>query len=167
MITLILARSNNNVIGLKGKLPWRMPSDLKHFKNMTMGKTLVMGRKTYDALPKLKGRNIIVMTRDPDLRIDGVTTVTSIENIKLIAEHEEIFIAGGSEIYDLFIPICDRIHLSEIDFDVDGDAFGPEINEGEFTEVNVFEFCKTDKDQFEGRVRVLDRKQKHKIKYEE
>ena len=123
MITLIAAMNNKRTIGLKGKMPWHNPEDLKHFKNYTMGKTLFMGRKTYEGLPnKLKGRNIKVVSN---------TLNGGIKNFLDILKNsfdEEVIIAGGGEIYKLSLPYADKIVLSIIhDNDVLGDTFFPKI----------------------------------------
>lgn len=123
MITLIAAMNKKRTIGLKGKMPWHNPEDLKHFKNYTMGKTLFMGRKTYEGLPKkLKGRNIKVVSNT----LDG--GVKNFPNILKQGFDEEVIIAGGGEIYKLSLPYADKIVLSIIhDNDVLGDTFFPKI----------------------------------------
>ena len=119
MITLIAAMNNKRTIGLKGKMPWHNPEDLKHFRNYTMGKTLFMGRKTYESLPnKLKGRNIKVVSNT----LDG--GVKNFPDILKQGFDEEVIIAGGGEIYKLSLPYADKIVLSIIhDNDVLGDTF--------------------------------------------
>lgn len=139
LISIIVAAAENGVIGNQGKLPWRMPSDLKRFRQHTMGKPIVMGRKTFQSLPKpLDGRDNIVVTRDAGFRAAGVETATSLEaGIELARAHarrrgcSEIMIIGGAEIYAAAMAIADRIYLTRVHAVVDGDArFSDPIQSG-------------------------------------
>jgi dihydrofolate reductase len=135
MISLILARADNGVIGSKGGLPWRLPDDLRRFKSLTMGKPCIMGRKTWESLPKkpLPGRTNIVVTRDRAFAAEGAVAVHSFEEALARAEDEnatEIMVIGGAEIFALAMPRADRIHLTEIHATPEGDvrfpAFAPQ-----------------------------------------
>jgi dihydrofolate reductase len=126
-ISLIVAVSKNGVIGREGALPWRLPSDLKWFKKHTMGKPVIMGRKTWDSLPRkpLPGRLNVVLTRNEDFRCDGCEKVSSVaEALKRagVAEGDEVFIIGGGDIYRQFIERAKRIYTTEVDMNVSGDA---------------------------------------------
>jgi dihydrofolate reductase len=123
-ITLVVARASNGVIGKDGGLPWHIPADLRRFKALTMGTVLVMGRRTFDSLPKvLPGRRHIVITRDPAWSADGVEVAHSIEEALAIARSEPVSVIGGAEVFRLFLPLADRIELTEVLLDVEGDTF--------------------------------------------
>ena len=130
MITLIAACSKNRAIGKDNKLLWHLPNDLKRFKRLTTGKTVVMGRKTFESIGKpLPNRKNIVLTTNKDLLIEGCEVITSISELNLI---EDIVIIGGEQIYKLFIDLADIIELTLIDKYFDGDAFFPEIDVDKF-----------------------------------
>ena len=138
-VSLIVAVSRNGVIGNKGKLPWHIPADLKHFKAMTMGKPVIMGRKTWDSLePKpLPGRTNIVITRDKSLRAEGATVVHSFDEALAKARGEnpqEIMILGGEAIFAAALPIATRVYLTAIEGDFEGDARMPLIDRRVFFE---------------------------------
>ena len=122
-IILIMARGDNGVVGNKGKMPWHLPADLRRFKQITMGKPMVMGRKTFDSLPGiLEGRRHIVITRDHAWEEDGVEVAHSVEDAIRIANAPHIAVIGGAEIYALFLDRADRIELTEIDLTPEGEA---------------------------------------------
>jgi dihydrofolate reductase len=126
-IVLIYARAANGAIGHEGGLPWRLPADLKHFKALTMGKPMVMGRKTFDSLPGLlPGRRHIVLTRGDSLG-DGAELAGSVADALALAATDnasgEIAVIGGAAIYDLFLPIAHRIELTQIHANYEGDTF--------------------------------------------
>jgi dihydrofolate reductase len=137
MISIIVAASTNGVIGRKGDLPWRMPADLKRFKSLTMGHHLVVGRKTWDEVARpLPGRIMIVVTRDPEFRAEGVTTVHSLdEALETAIGDDQVFIAGGGEIYRQAMPLADRLYLTRVHAIVDGDTTF-EFDEGEWVLVS-------------------------------
>jgi dihydrofolate reductase len=123
-ITIVVARASNGVIGKDGGLPWHISADLKRFKALTMGTVLVMGRKTFDSLPKLlPGRRHIVITRDRDWRADGVEIAHSADEALAMAGEEPVSVIGGAEIFRLFIRVADGIELTEVLAAVDGDTF--------------------------------------------
>ena len=129
-ISFVLARAGNGVIGANNAIPWRIPEDMKRFKAITMGKPIIMGRKTWDSFPKkpLPGRTNIVITRDANWRADGAVAVHSLDDALKRAESEkpdEIAVIGGAEIYKLALPYARRIHLTEVHADVAGDATMP------------------------------------------
>jgi dihydrofolate reductase len=122
-ITLVVARAQNGVIGREGKLPWHIPADLKRFKALTMGSVMVMGRKTFDSLPGLlPGRRHIVLTRDRSWKRTGAEVTGSVEEALLRAGGERVSVIGGAEIFNLFLPLADRIELTEVLADVPGDT---------------------------------------------
>lgn len=133
-IVLIYARGVNGVIGRDGTLPWHIPADLKHFKALTNGKPMIMGRKTFDSLPGLlPGRRHIVVTRSSGWQAKGAEVATSIEQALDLAGDGEVMVIGGAAIYVAFMPRADRIELTQIHAEYDGDtvmhAPGPEWQE--------------------------------------
>lgn len=137
MISLIVAASSNNVIGIQGELPWRLSSDLKRFKALTMGKPIVMGRITHESIGRaLPGRQNIVITRQTDYDADECDVVQSIDAaIAAAGVAEEIMVIGGGHIYEQFLPHADRIYLTRVQAEIDGDAFLPDFAAAEWREV--------------------------------
>ena len=122
-ITLVLARADNGVIGRDGDLPWRLPADLRHFKAVTAGHAMIMGRKTFDSLPGLlPGRRHIVLTRDRAWRAEGAEVAHDPDDALALAGSSDVMVIGGAEIYRLFLPLAHRIELTEVHVDADGDA---------------------------------------------
>lgn len=122
-ITLIIARAANGVIGADGKMPWHLPADLRRFKQRTMGRPMIMGRKTFDSLPAvLEGRRHIVLTRDTDWQDEGAEVAHSVEAALRMANAPHVMVIGGAEIYRLFLPLADRIELTEVGLEPAGDA---------------------------------------------
>ncbi len=122
-IILVLARATNGVIGVDGKLPWRIPADLRHFKQVTKDRPMIMGRKTFDSLPGLlEGRRHIVLTRDTHWAEEGAEVAHSPEAALKMANGPHVCIIGGAEIYQLFLPRADRIELTEVAVSPDGDT---------------------------------------------
>ncbi|MFE1603067.1 dihydrofolate reductase [Methylobacterium sp. ID0610] len=136
-ITLIAAVARNRVIGRDNDLAWRLRSDLRRFRALTMGKPVVMGRKTWDSIGRpLPGRRVIVMTRDAGWSAPGVETAADWPAVLRLTEGaDEAMIAGGAQIYALALPHADRLQLTEVDAAPAGDAFFPEIPPGTFREV--------------------------------
>ena len=131
MISLIVAAATNNVIGVNGKLPWHLSDDLRRFKAITMGKPLVMGRKTYESIGRpLPGRQNIVITTQADFVADGCDVVaSSAAAITAAGNAAEIMIIGGGQIYALFLPQADRIYLTRVCVEVKGDAYFPTLDD--------------------------------------
>lgn len=122
-ITLLLARAANGVIGADGKMPWHLPADLRRFKQLTMGRPMIMGRKTFDSLPAiLEGRRHIVLTRDRDWQEEGAEPVASVEDALRLANAPQVMVIGGAEIYAMFVGQADRIELTEVALEPAGDA---------------------------------------------
>ena len=135
-INVIAALAKNRVIGIDNRLPWRLPEDLAHFKALTLGHPILMGRKTFESLGRpLPGRTNIVITRNPDYRPAGVTLAASIPAaLAACAGHDEVFFIGGAELYTQAIPLADRLYLTEVDIDAVGDARFPEFDRSQFDE---------------------------------
>ena len=134
MISIIVAASTNNVIGVGGDLPWKISEDLKRFKALTMGKPVVMGRLTWESIGRpLPGRQNIVITRQSDFSADGCDVVASpAAALTTAGDAQEIMIIGGSQIYDLFLPKAGRLHLTRVQTEIDGDVFFPAISEADW-----------------------------------
>ena len=147
-ISLIVAVAENGVIGRNGELPWHIPADLKHFKTTTMGKPLIMGRKTFESIGKpLPGRTSIVITRRDDFAPDGApggviivhSWAAALEAAKPVLKEtgeNEVMVIGGAEIYALALPQADRLYLTELRTAIDGDTFFPEINRADWRETS-------------------------------
>ena len=128
-VEIVVARADNGVIGRDGGLPWHLPADLRQFKVTTMGSPMIMGRKTFDSLPGLlPGREHIVLTRDLDWSHDGVEVAHSVEEALALAAGERVSVIGGAEIYRLFLPLAERIHLTEVHATPEGDTVFPQLN---------------------------------------
>ncbi len=136
VISLIVAMAKNGVIGRDNRLPWRLPADLAHFKSVTMGKPMVMGRKTWESLPGLlPGRRHIVVTRDREYRADDCTLVHSLEQaIEAAGDVPEVMIVGGGTLYREMLPRADRLYLTLVDLEAEGDACFPAVDFTEWRE---------------------------------
>lgn len=125
---LIYARAANGTIGRDGKLPWHIPADLRRFKALTLGKPMIMGRKTFESFPApLPGRRHIVLTRDLDWHAEGAEPVHSVDEALQLAGNGEVAVIGGAEINALFLPLADRVELTEVHLEVPGDTFMPPL----------------------------------------
>ena len=146
-ISIIVAMSQNSVIGLRNELPWHISEDLKNFKKITLNHSVIMGRKTYYSIGKpLKDRKNIVISRDTSLKIDGVEVVNSLEKAILKTEESsEIFIIGGQQIYSIALPLATHMYITKVNGIFDGDAFFPDYVEDEWREI-AREDLITDKD---------------------
>ncbi len=134
-LSLIAAVARNRVIGRGNALPWHLPEDLKRFRQLTLGHPVVMGRRTYESIGRpLPGRDNIVVTRNAGLAIAGVRTAASLPAALDIAGERTAFVIGGAEIYQLAFPLADRLYLTEVDADVEGDAFFPEFDRDRWRE---------------------------------
>lgn len=127
IISLIAAMDRNRLIGNDNQLPWHLPADFAWFRSVTMGKPVIMGRKTFDSIGKpLPGRTNIIVSRDPALEIEGATCVTDLESaISAVSGVDEIMIIGGSSIYQLAMPMVDRMYLTHVMAEFEGDAWFP------------------------------------------
>jgi dihydrofolate reductase len=136
-VTIVVARASNGAIGLGGGLPWRLPADLKHFKAVTMGTAMVMGRRTFESLPGLlPGRRHIVLTRDPQWRAEGAETARSVEDALALAGDSPISIIGGAEIIALFLPSADAVELTEVHSEPEADTFMPGFDPAQWRQVS-------------------------------
>ena len=142
--SLIVAVSRNGVIGIDNQLPWHLPEDLKYFKSVTMGKPLIMGRKTYDSIGRpLPGRTNIVVTRDQGWHAEGVEVARSLQQAMTLgrlacarSEAGEIMVIGGEQIYQLTLPAADRLYITEVQAEVEGDAFFPPLDNSQWQQIS-------------------------------
>jgi len=126
MITIVLARADNGVIGRDGGLPWRLPADLKRFKALTWAKPMIMGRKTFESFPApLPGRRHIVLTRDRNWAAEGAEVAHTVADALALAGEGEVMVIGGAEVVALFAPLADRIELTEVHVEAEGDVTVP------------------------------------------
>lgn len=170
-LALIAAVADNNAIGINNKMPWYLPGDLRYFKAVTMGKPIIMGRKTFDSLKKpLSGRTNIVITRDKDWHHEGVKVVHCLADAIALAEalilaeapalingNEEVMVIGGEQIYRLAIEQADRLYLTRVYQSFDGDAFFPEINQQQWQETSRKDIQSEDDQPLTYSYLVLDR----------
>ncbi len=131
MIALIAAMDRNRVIGSRGSIPWHLPNDLKRFKALTMGSVMIMGRRTFESLPGLlPGRRHIVLTRDREWSAEGAEVAHSLDEALALAGGQRVSVIGGAEIFELFLPLGDRIELTDVMADIDGDTIMRDPREG-------------------------------------
>ena len=150
---------DNGVIGSDGGLPWRLSSDLKHFKEVTMGKPIVMGRKTHESIGRpLPGRENIILTRDENYQADGCTVLHSLEDLMTHCRyHDEVMITGGAELYEQFLPRARLIYLTEVHTSVNGDTHFPGYKAGEWNEIDRRDFGADEKNEYDYSFVVLER----------
>jgi dihydrofolate reductase len=164
-LVIVVAVAENGVIGREQLLPWRIPGDLKHFKAVTMGKPLVMGRKTHESIGKpLPGRTNLVLTRDQDWRAEGVIIAHSLEEILRLANEDanktganEIAIIGGSSLFEELLPSVSKIELTEVHASPEGDVYFPQYDRTSFRETRREGPMQGDKDEYAYSVVTLER----------
>lgn len=161
-ISMIVAKSKNGVIGDKGTLPWKLKSDLAHFKQVTMGHHMLMGRKTFESLGNpLSGRMHLVLSSDPKTATDNVLWFSSIFRAIKHAERQgekELFVIGGAQIYKAALPLVDRLYLTEIQTDLKGDTMIPPLSHKNWTLLSEQVIPQDDNNQYPFTIRILDRK---------
>jgi dihydrofolate reductase len=159
-IAFVVAYARGRVIGRDNALPWgRMPADTRRMRQLTMGKPLIMGRRTYNSIGRpLEGRTSIVLTRDPSFRADGVLVArTPDEALSLAGNVEEVIVFGGTDVFQQFLPRADRLYLTEIDADIEGDRTFPPIDEREWRLIERVEFGADERHAYPYRFLTLDR----------
>jgi dihydrofolate reductase len=165
-VSLIVAVAENGVIGKNGTLPWKLSADLKTFRRLTMGKPLIMGRKTFQSLKgPLDGRDNIVLTSDPFFEAQGVSVVNTFADAVTLARTlaltrgaEELMVIGGADVFRAALPLADRIYWTEVHAKPDGDVSFPEIELSDWMEVERSPLPSSEKDDVTATLRVLDRK---------
>ena len=157
MISIIVAYANGRVIGRSGKIPWHLPNDLRYFKRITSGHTVVMGHKTFESIGRaLPQRRNIVLTHCQDLHLAGVEVVHSKQEV--LALDDDIFILGGEAVYREFIDVVDQLYITEIALDIEGDTFFPAWNIQDFTLVSSREGILDEKNTLPHTFSVYQRK---------
>jgi len=135
-ITIIVAKSNNGIIGKDGDLPWRLPEDLKRFKRLTTGNIVVMGRKTYDSIGRpLPNRKNIVISRNMSLKIEGVDDEHDLVDVLKRNQEENVYVIGGGQIYVEALPFSEKLEVTEVDVELVGDTSFPEIDSSQWKEI--------------------------------
>ncbi|RJX70712.1 type 3 dihydrofolate reductase [Vibrio sinensis] len=158
IISMIAAMATNRIIGKDNQMPWHLPADFAWFKRCTMGKPVVMGRKTYESIGRpLPGRLNIVISRDASLLIDGVVTVTSIDKALLeVGDADEVMIIGGGAIYAACLPIANKLYVTHIEANIDGDTQFPAWSD-DFKETYSEFYQADDKNQYDMRFTILEK----------
>lgn len=159
ILSIIVAMDERGTIGRQNGLPWRLSADLKHVKAITMGKPIIMGRKTHESIGKpLPGRDNIIISRNPDYRSEGCDVFTAIdEALESCREHTEVVIMGGAELYQQTLPRVSYIYLTEVHAVVEGDVFFPRYNPEQWREISRKDFKADEKNEFDYSFVVLER----------
>jgi dihydrofolate reductase len=139
-LAVVAAVARNGVIGRDNAIPWRLPEDMEHFRELTTGHVVVMGRRTWESLPDrfrpLPGRRNVVVTRNPAWSAEGADRAASLEDaLRLVANEPRVFVVGGAQLYAAALPLASELYLTELDVDVEGDTFFPDFDRGRFLEV--------------------------------
>lgn len=164
-LALIVAMAKNHVIGINNNLPWHLSEDLKYFKRVTMGKPIIMGRKTFDSIGRpLPGRTNIVVTRNEDYQADGVKVVHSLKaalelcnSIAVIDGSDEAMVIGGAELYKQALPLADYLYLTEVHAQVNGDAYFPEFDRNNWQEIARDNYKAVEPNPYDYSFTVLER----------
>ena len=160
-IVAIWAEDENRLIGVNDRLPWRLPKELKHFKETTMGQALLMGRVTFDGMKRriLPGRETLILTRDKNFRADGVTIVHDVEQVlDWFKTHDKtLYIVGGASIYETFLPYCDAIVKTTVHGEIEGDTYFPDLDLKAFKKVSESFNEKDDKNAYDFTITVFEK----------
>ena len=165
-LSLIVARSRNGVIGVEGDLPWRIPSDLKFFKQTTLGKPVLMGRVTWESLPfPLPRRPNLVLTRNGDYKAKKCELFTDVNEmvgrgfeLAGLLGGDEVMLIGGAQLYAKLLPFCDRCYVTEVDVMIEGDAHFPVLSDFDWEIVKTVPLAKANEDEFDACVKVYERR---------
>jgi len=160
IISIIAAMDRNHLIGNNNQLPWHLPADFAHFKSVTMGKPVVMGRKTFESIGKpLPGRTNIVLSRNQETQFEGVVCVSNFADaVAAVPDAEEMMIIGGSTIYEMLLPHTDRMYLTYVDAAFEGDAWFPEFDNNQWFESESVTRQADEKNSYSCRFVTLERK---------
>lgn len=154
MISIVVAQAHNRVIGKKNDLPWYLPADLKHFKELTAGHTVIMGRKTFDSIyarlgGPLPNRKNIIITRDKNFTAKGAIITHSLKDALQAATDKEVFIIGGAQIFEQAMPYVERVHLTQVDAEITGDVYMPELHPEEWRQIAMQKHQKDEKNPYD------------------
>lgn len=160
IVSIIVAMDVNRVIGKDNTLPWRLPAELQYVKRTTMGHPIILGRKNYESIGRpLPGRRNIILTRDPEFQAEGCEIAHSVEEVyELCKGEEEIFIFGGEQIYKLFLQDVDKLYMTVIHHEFEGDTFFPEIDFSEWNEISKEQGITDEKNPYTYYYHVYERK---------
>lgn len=160
-IVAIWAEDENHLIGVNDGLPWRLPKELKHFKETTMGQALLMGRVTFDGMKRriLPGRETLILTRDKAFEADGVTVVHDMDQVfEWFKNHDKtLYVVGGASIYKAFLPYCDAIIKTTVRGEFEGDTYFPDVDLEQFTKVSESFYEKDDKNAYDFTITVFEK----------
>lgn len=158
-LSLIVAMAKNRVIGANGAIPWHLPNELKLFKSVTMGHHIIMGRKTYESIGRLlPGRTTVIVTRQQDYRAEGAVIAHSLQDaVVASAGDDEIFVIGGGELYQAALPLADRVYLTVVDAEPEGDTYMPQMAPAQWREHSSQAFAADDRHRHSYRFMVYDR----------
>lgn len=158
-ISFVVAYARGRVIGRDNALPWKLPADMRRVRQLTMGKPLIMGRRTYESIGRpLEGRTSIVLTREPSFRPEGVLVARDVEEaLRLAGTAEEVIVFGGSDVFAQLLPRADRLYVTEIDADIPGDRHFPPIDPTEWEEVERTEHAPDEQNPYRYTFLTLDR----------
>ena len=159
IISIIVAMDRQGVIGMKYKLPWHLSADLQNFKKITMGKPIIMGRKTHDSIGRpLPGRENIVLSADPGYQAEGCTVMNSLEAVfAYLKDREEIMFMGGADIYAKILDRTDRIYLTEVHAELEGDTYFPEFDRESWEEIKRHDFKADAKNDYDYSFVILEK----------
>jgi len=161
MISLLVAMDQNRIIGKDNQLPWHLPEDLSYFKKVTMGHPIIMGRKTFESIGRvLPGRQNVIVTRNLHFSHDGCIVLHSIEEVKAFADtaNGEVFVIGGSEIFQEILPYADRLYITKIEHTFSGDAYFPDFNEADWMLISSEKGPKNEKNPYDYYFQVYERR---------
>ncbi|MBT7952183.1 MAG: dihydrofolate reductase [Gammaproteobacteria bacterium] len=158
-ISIVVAMSSNSLIGRDGDLPWHLSADLQHFKSITMGKPILMGRKTHESIGRpLPGRENIVLTRNKDYRANGCTVINQLNELESrFLDSDELMIIGGAQLYADALEVSKRLFITEVHADLEGDTYFPEFDRGQWREIERQAFKADEKNDFDYSFVVLER----------
>jgi dihydrofolate reductase len=158
-LSIIAAMARNRVIGADNAIPWHLPGEQKMFKTITMGHHIVMGRNTWESIGKLlPGRTTVVVTRRPDYRVAGAIVAATLDAaLAACGNDDEIFVIGGAQLYAAALPRADRLYLTEVDAEIDGDTYMPEIEPAQWHAGAVTAYAADEKNPFSYKLTVFDR----------
>ena len=159
IISLVVAMDNNGIIGKEGMLPWHLSSDLKHFRKITMGKPIIMGRKTHESIGRpLPGRENVIITHDKDYVAKDCTVLNSLECVYArFHDIDEIMIMGGADLYQQTIDKAQRIYLTEVHADLEGDTWFPQFDREKWEEVERYDFRADEKNEYDYSFVILEK----------
>ncbi len=159
-LSIIVAMDDNQLIGKDNALPWHLPADLGYFKKTTTGKTVLMGRKTYESIGRpLPNRRNVIVSRNTDFQASGCEVVSSIDAaLELAKDDNEVMVMGGASFYEQMLPSADRLYITQIEGEYEGDAYFPALDRGEFVETFRESHIPDDKNPYTYHFTILDRK---------